>query len=169
MQLVMLCSVIIRTSDLESVQQCWDRGANYHLSKVSCLTTLTIYLQSTVTCHKKIKSCRISDVIPPTWVGWKTTSRRGWLAFYWTCATHMVPSVWLWFQVCRRLSMCVLSGMYRFFSPLVIWLTVLIIYKHLFNVFSINPLNYLFSTLQSLDLFFPTPLLQAWQLKERAW
>ena len=34
-------------------QQGWDRGANYHLAKVSCLTTLTIYLQSTVTCHKK--------------------------------------------------------------------------------------------------------------------
>lgn len=88
---------------------------------------------------QKIKSCRISDVTPPIWVGWKTTGRRGWLAFYWTCAAHVVPSVCLWFQVCHSLlihacHVCVCLACTHF---LVLWWFDLLFlsYEHLFNGF----------------------------------
>ena len=34
-----------KNSDLESVEQCWQRGTSDRLNNVSCLTKLTIYLQ----------------------------------------------------------------------------------------------------------------------------
>lgn len=89
---------------------------------------------------QKVEPCRISDVMPQVWVGWKTTSRKGWLALYWTCAPLMVPSVCLWFQVCHffayRCMSCVCVCL-PFIHFLVLWWFGLLFlsYEHLFNGF----------------------------------